>query len=157
MADAPDAYVTGLRLLARRELSTPQLRARLAARGCPPEAIDAALERLRADGALDDRRMARAFASTAARVKHRGRLRILRELEASGIDRDTARVAIEAVFDEVDEATVLERAIARRLRGAIRDEAHFRRLHQYLIRLGFAPAAAAAALNARFRRPPRDE
>jgi regulatory protein len=157
MSDVPDAYVTGLRLLARRELSTPQLRSRLAARGCPPDEVDAALERLRAEGALDDRRMARAAASTAARVRHRGRLRILRELEAAGVDRETAREAVEAVFDELDEAAVLERAIAKRLRGPIRDEAHFRRLHQYLIRLGFAPAAAAAALKARFRRAARDE
>ena len=157
MTDAPDAYVAGLRLLARRELSTPQLRARLAAKGCPSEDIDLALDRLRAEGALDDRRMARAFASTAARIKNRGRLRILRELEATGVDRETARAAVDEVLDEVDEAALLERAISRRLRGPVRDEAHFRRMHQYLIRLGFAPAAAAAALKVRYRRAARDE
>jgi len=157
MTDAPDAYVAGLRLLARRELSTPQLRARLAAKGCPSEDIDLALDRLRAEGALDDRRMARAFASTAARIKNRGRLRILRELEATGVDRETARAAVDEVLDEVDEAALLERAISKRLRGPIRDEGHFRRMHQYLMRLGFPPAAAVAALKARFRRAAPDE
>jgi regulatory protein len=157
MNDAPDAYLAGLRLLARRELSSVQLRDRLAKRGCPDLEIDAALARLREEGALDDRRMARAFASTAARVKGRGRLRILRELEAQGLDREVARAAVDEVFDEIEEPALLERALAKRLRGPIRDEGHFRRLYQYLTRLGFPPSAIAAALKARCRRAAPDD
>ncbi len=151
MTDAPSAYDEGLRLLSRRELSSAQIRERLARHGHPPDAIDAALDRLRQDGALDDRRMARAYASTAARVKGRGRLRILRELEATGVDRETARAAVDDVFDEVDEAALLERALAKRLRGPLRDAGQFRRLHQYLTRLGFPPAAITGALKARMK------
>jgi len=157
MTSAHDAYVSGLRLLARRELSVAQLRARLARRCWSDSDIAEAIDRLRQDGALDDRRMARAFASTAARVKGRGRLRILRELEAAGVDRDTARAAVDDVFGEVDEGALLDRAIAKRLRGPIRDEGQFRRLHQHLTRLGFPPAAIAAALRARYRRASPDE
>ena len=79
----------------------------------------------------------------------RGRARVLRDIEALGIDREGARAAIEAVFSEVDEATVLERALARRLHGPVQDLAHFRRLHQYLLRQGFPPDLAVAALRAR--------
>ena len=151
MTGGPPAYLAGLRLLSRRELSAAQIRDRLTRHGHPPDEIEAALDRLRQDGALDDRRMARAYASTAARVKGRGRLRILRELEASGVDRETARTAVGEVFDEVDEATLLERALTKRLRGPLRDAGQFRRLHQYLTRLGFPPAAITSALKKRMR------
>jgi regulatory protein len=157
MTDAHDAYLAGLRLLARRELSAAQLRDRLARGGCSGSDIDEAIDRLRTEGALDERRMARAFASTASRVKGRGRLRVLRELEATGVDRETARAAVDEAFAEVDEAALLDRAIAKRLRGPLRDEGHFRRLNQYLTRLGFPPAAIAAALRARYRRASPDE
>ncbi len=157
MNDVPDAYLAGLRLLARRELSSAQLHDRLAKRGCPEPEIDAALARLREEGALDDRRMARAYASTAARVKGRGRLRILRELDALGLDREIGRAAADEVFQEIDEAALLERALAKRLRGPIKDEGQFRRLHQYLTRLGFPPFAITTALKARYRRGAVDE
>jgi len=146
---APPAYLAGLRLLARRELTAAQLRDRLLARAHPPDEVDAALARLRDTGALDDVRAARALASTAVRVKGRGRLRVLRELEAAGVDPATARDALDAALAETDEAALLDRAIARRLRGPVRDQAHLRRLLQYLVRLGFPTAEALAALKKR--------
>lgn len=149
MTASPRAYAAGLRLLARRELTTAQLRERLVRRGHAPDDVDAATERLRADGALDDRRAARAYASTAVRVKGRGRLRVLRELERLGLEADVARAAVDAAFDEVDEADLLERAIDRRWHGPIRDDAQLRRLHGYLVRLGFPSADALAALARR--------
>jgi len=152
MTATPPAYLAGLRLLARRELTHAQLRERLLDRDHPPDEVDAALARLRASGALDDARAARAFASTAVRVKGRGRLRVLRELEAAGVDAATARDAVEAALAETDETTLIDRAIDRRLRGPVRDQAHLRRLHQYLVRLGFPPAEALAALRKRRER-----
>mgnify|MGYP000548360594 CR=1 FL=1 len=47
------------------------------------------------------------------------------------------------------EAAVLERAIAKRLDGPIRDRAQFRRLYQALLRQGFLPDRVAAALVVR--------
>lgn len=149
MSSPPRAYVAGLRLLARRELTAAQLRERLLRRDYPPDEVDAALDRLRDTGALDDARAARAYASTAARVRGRGRLRVRRELEAAGVDDEAARAALDAAYAEVDEAALIDRAIVRRLRGAIRDEAHLARLLQYLVRLGFPSAAALEALKKR--------
>ena len=102
---------------------------------------------LKRGGRYDD--AARAFASAAVRVKRRGRLRVLRELEATGVDEATARDALEAALAETDEAALLDKAIDRRLRGSVRDQAHLRRLHQYLVRLGFHPTEALAALRKR--------
>ncbi len=145
----PDPYTVALRWLASRELSVAQVRQRLRQRGFGTDQIEAAIDRLQEARALDDRRTAGAYARTAVSLRLRGRARVLRDIEALGIDREDARAAIGEAFSEVDEATVLERALARRLHGPVQDLAHFRRLHQYLVRQGFPPGLAVAALKAR--------
>lgn len=152
MTAAPDPYLAGLRLLGRRDYTAAELRARLLARGCPEPDVAHALDRLRREGALDDARAARAYASTAARVKGRGRLRVLRELEARGVDPEVARGAVDEVFSDIDETALVERALTKRLHGPIASPAEARRLHQALTRLGFPPAAIAAALRRHSRR-----
>ena len=146
MPRTPSAYQIGLRLLARRELSTAQLRDRLTRHELPPSEIEAAIARLTRERAVDDTRTALAYARRAAEVKLRGRSRARREIEALGIDPETTRRALAAVFDEVDEESVLARAIAKRLDGPIRTPAQFRRLYQALVRQGFPPDRVAAAL-----------
>ena len=146
----PDtAYLTSLKLLARRELSVEALRARLRDRDYPDAEIAAAIEHLLETGALDDRRVARAFARTAAQVKGRGRVRVVRELQAMGIDRGTAAEAVAEVFGDVDERSLVAKAIQKRLRGRrkVADRAERARLYQYLMRQGFSPAAIAHALR----------
>ena len=146
---AASAYSDGLRLIAARELSEADLRARLIDRDHPPEEIDAAIERLKETGALDDRRVARAFARTASKVKGRGRLRVARELQGMGIARDVITEAVAEVFGDLDERSLIDRAIQKKLRGGktpatIQERA---RLYQYLMRQGFTPAAVAVALR----------
>jgi regulatory protein len=147
--DPPAAYPLALRFLARRELTTHELRERLAARDVPDQEIDAVIARLTEDGTLNDRRAAAAIARTQAAVKGRGRLRVERELDARGVGRDIARAALDEVFADLPESDLLEKALRRRLRAGspITDQAHFRRLHQYLLRLGFPSGAAIAALK----------
>ena len=146
---SPSAYQVALRLLARRELSTAQLRDRLTRRELPSSEIDAAVERLTRERAVDDARTALAYARRAAEVKLRGRSRTRREIEALGIAPPTARRAVATVFDEVVEESVLERAIAKRLHGPVRDRAQFRRLYQALLRQGFPPDRVARQLLSR--------
>ena len=150
----PDPYTYGLAALSRRELTERQLRMRLARRGCDAAAVDAAIDRLRREQLLDDRRAARAYARTEARVKHRGPLRIRRSLAAMGIDRSEARQAVDEGFEDrpVDEA--LEAALDRRVRGPIADDRHAQRLIGYLVRQGFDLGASAAAVRRRRRGDP---
>jgi regulatory protein len=101
-SDARSAYVDALYLLARRELSEQQLRGHLAEREHQREEIDAAIQRLRDEGSVDDRRVARAYARTALKVKGRGRLRIQRELHERGIPKDVAAEALAEIFGDVD-------------------------------------------------------
>ena len=149
-----DARTAAIRLLARRELSAAQVRERLLRRGHPEHAADEAIVRLRESGLIDDARVARAFARTRATVKRLGRERIVRELQHMGIDRETARSAVDDVFGAVDEAALLETALDRRLRRgvALDDPAVQRRLHAALVRQGFAPGAVGRAIRARLRR-----
>jgi regulatory protein len=146
---APDPYTYALTLLARRELSAAQIRSRLRQRDYAGADIAAAIARLQASRALDDGRVARAYARTAATVKGRGRARILREIEALGIDRTTARDAVAETFADVDEDALLAKALDRKLRGRrVQSPAEFRRLHQFLMRQGFEPGKIVRALEA---------
>ena len=149
MADRPSAYLDALHLLARRELSVEALRARLEDREHPSGEIDAAVERLQETGALDDARVARTYARRAAAVKGRGRLRVMRELHAMGIDKNVAAEALGEIFGDLDERALIARALQKKLRGRslVTDRAESARLYQYLLRQGFSPAAVSAALK----------
>ncbi len=69
-----DTYLTALKMLARRELSEAQLRQRLIRRQHDPDAIEAALARLKAERSLDDERVAGAIARSETNLKKRGTL-----------------------------------------------------------------------------------
>jgi regulatory protein len=148
-SDARSAYVDALYLLARRELSEQQLRGHLAEREHQREEIDAAIQRLRDEGSVDDRRVARAYARTALKVKGRGRLRIQRELHERGIPKDVAAEALAEIFGDVDERALNARAIEKKLRGGkkLDSPAAYARVYQYLMRQGFSPAGVATSLR----------
>ena len=144
-------------MLARREHSVAEVRSRLVDREHPLEEIEAALERLIETRALDDSRVARAYARTALNVKGRGRLRVQRELQLMGIARDIAGEAVADVFGDSDERSLIEKAIQKKLRGGkklvtMQDRA---RVYQFLMRQGFTPAAVSAAMR-RFGSTTRD-
>ena len=113
----PDAYTVALTLLSARELSESQLRARLARRSITPDDIETAVGRLKGDGTLDDRRVARAIARLESGIRHRGRARVIQKIRQAGIASDVAQAAVREVFEDVDEAALLTRAVERRLRG----------------------------------------
>jgi regulatory protein len=144
-----NAYAAALKLLARRELSVEGLRARLRDREYPEDDITTVVERLLEAGVLDDGRVARAYARTAASVKGRGRLRVIREIHAMGIDRKIASEAVAEAYGDVDERSLIARAIQKKLRGRPKpkDAAERARLYQHLMRQGFSPAGVAHALR----------
>ncbi len=147
------AYSEALKLLSRRELTASQVRERLLRKEFSEQDADEAIARLRANRTIDDRRAAVAIARTHALVKARGRLRIARELTARGVPPDIARAALDEVFGELSEPELLERALRKRLRsGHIRDQAQFRRLYAYLLRLGY-PTDAIVGLLKRHMKP----
>jgi len=147
--DSRKAYVDGLKMLGRRELSEAQIRQRLARREHDPEAIDAAVARLLEERAIDDARVAGAIARTETGIRKRGRLRVRRKIENAGISPATARRAIDEVFGALDDEDLLESALAKRLRGgaSIADQREFNRLYRYLVGQGFEPDRVLARLK----------
>jgi regulatory protein len=143
------AYLDALHMLARRELSVAGVRARLTDREHPADEIEAAITHLLENRALDDGRVARAFVRTAVTVKGRGRLRVARELQAIGIERDVAAEALGEVFGDIDERALVARALKKKLRGAPRalDRAERGRLYQFLMRQGFSPGVVADTIR----------
>ena len=140
-------------MLARRELSEAQLRTRLARRRFEADDINEAVARLRRERALDDRRVALACARTETRLRQRGRVRVVRQIEAMGIARDVARAAVAEVFADLDEASLLEQALEKRLRHGVSlgDDAAVRRIHRHLIAQGFEPSRVSALIDSRRR------
>ena len=158
-ADArPSAYLDALHLLSRRALTVTECRDRLLARQHPVDKVDAAIAHLLESAGLDDRRLALAHARTAVEIKGRGRLRVVRELQARGVDKEIAGEAVAEVFGEKDERSLVARALQKKLRGRPRpkDAAEHARLYQYLMRQGFTPAVVIDSLR-KLRRSTDDE
>jgi regulatory protein len=145
------AYVDGLKMLARRELSEQQIRQRLARRGHGEDEVEQAIARLKGERAIDDHRVAAAIARTETSVKRRGKLRVKRKIESAGIAGVVARQAVDEVFSDVDPDALLEAALGKRLRGgrAIASDREFQRLYRYLLAQGFEPDTVLRALRAR--------
>ena len=144
------AYVDALHLLGRRELSVKQLRERLLDRDHSREDVDRAIELLAENRAVDDARVASAYARTAIKIKGRGRLRVQRELHEMGIDKDVASQALAEAFGDTDERSMIAKALQKKLRGnkKIATPAEYARVYQFLMRQGFSPGAVASALRA---------
>ncbi len=117
-----------LRLLGVRAHSRSELRSKLRRKGCAPDAIEAAVERLAGQGYLDDAAFAESLVSR--RSASRGPGAIAGELAAKGIDRETARAALAGT----DREAQLEAALRLAGRAGSRDS---RVLAGRLIRRGF--------------------
>ena len=114
------AYTEAIKRLARQPQSRAALRQRLLRLGYVDAAVDAALDRAKSDGYLDDREYAAAL--VRRRTRGRGHALIAQELRAKGVDEATAGPALETVDAEVEaeQALVLGRSLisSRRLADA---------------------------------------
>ena len=132
----------------RREYTAAELRQRLRNRGYAEDTTDDCIQRLTADGTLDDRRVAANHIRTARDIKSRGRLRIERELVARGIAPALARELLADVPKEDDQAQIA-RVLARKRLPAHLSLADRRRIFQHLLRRGFPADAISKALRER--------
>ena len=148
------AYLDGLKMLARRDLSEAQVRQRLVRKQHDADAIDEAVARLRAERAIDDARVAEAIARTETSIRRRGKLRVRMQIERAGITKAVAKQAVDAVFDTIDDDALIEASLHKRLRGrdTIADDREFQRLYRYLAGQGFESERIVKLLSARRRR-----
>ena len=147
----PSAYIDGLKMLGRRELSEKQVRERLARKAYEPDEIDEAVARLREERAIDDQRVAEAIARMETGIRKRGKVRVRLQLERAGIPKETAKQAIDSVFEGIDDEALIEASLRKRLRGrdAIADDREFQRLFRYLVGQGFESDRVMRALRAK--------
>lgn len=103
---AQAAYDAAVKKLARQPQSRAALAQKLARSGFEPEAVDAALDRARADGYLDDEEFARSL--VRRRSASRGYGLIARELRARGIEESSAAPALETMDRDAEAARALE-------------------------------------------------
>lgn len=136
------------RLLGHRARSVEELRRRLLARGHDEAAVAGALERLTAEGLLDDAAFARSYVADKRRLGGWGASRIRRGLRELGVDTEVIDEVLEP--EAADGGAELDRALAvLRRRGRPREplDADRRRAFQALQRRGFSTSTAYAAVR----------
>jgi len=124
-------YLSAQRALMRRAYSLHDMRAHLERRAENKELIPTVIARLRELHYLDDARYALDFARSRVR-SHRGRFRIARELRARGVPDTHIEAALNAVFAETDEASLVHARLKRRL-AQLRGKLDQRKLAQRVV------------------------
>jgi regulatory protein len=133
------------RLLSHRPRSEAELRTALRRAGTSPEAVEAALERLKGAGQVDDDLFAAAWLENRAAFRPRSALALRAELQRKGVARDVIDRALTA-FSEDEAALQAARRAARRWRGES-GTVWKQRLYGYLQRRGFGHETISAAVR----------
>jgi len=133
------SYDRAVRLLAARPHFRAELKAKLAQRGYPEEETEAALDRLVAEGYLDDVRAARDFVTHRLEQKSEGRLRLKAELVRRGASEEAVAAALAEVPE--DDLEAAREAAAQWARSHRPDPAA---LARHLARKGFSRRAIFA-------------
>lgn len=148
LATEAELYAVALRALMRRAHSVHEMRELLERRAENPGTVRPVLEKLKVQKYLDDARYALDFARSRALSRRQGRFRIARELRARGVPDRHIDTALESVFEETDETSLL-RARLKRIaskRGAF-DERKIASLYRSLLRAGFSGEVIRAELR----------
>jgi regulatory protein len=149
--DAQAAYLVALRLLAGRDTESAMLR-KLHGRGFPQEEIEKALQRLKSEGFIDDRRYAVRFIESCQASGRYVGYRLVQELRRRGISR--------AVYDQLlldrqgqaDETGLAEELVKRKYQdfGHVPlDDRTRRRIAGFLQRRGFGADTVCRVLSHR--------
>lgn len=137
------AYNYAVSLLARREHSERELITKLNLKGYK-EGAEQAVNKLKANGYLDDERFARLYAKELKSLKRYGKKRIEQELYRKGIATDIIRdVLDEMEFSNEDLIALIERKYMRYLS----DDKGINKTINALVRLGYSYREIKDALS----------
>lgn len=154
--DHDDLLEYALKLLAGRDYSEHELRARFERRSASIARTEDTLARLRDLGFLDESRYAARKATDAATRRIVGKRRVVRELEGRELDPDVISRAVESAYEGTDEPAMalahLERHLGLLLRGSgLEDPRALQRAYRRLRSAGFGHASSVRALRAHSR------
>jgi regulatory protein len=133
----------------RRAHSIHEMRKYLERRADDKELISPVIARLRELNYLDDARYALDYARTHAKLRRQGRFRISRELRGRGVPDRHIEAALDAVFAETDEASLVRGRLKRRLahiRGPL-DQRKIASIYRSLLSAGFSSDIIRAELR----------
>lgn len=121
--------------LARRDHSTFEIRKKLSLKGYPPEEVEEAVQKLTAQGYLDDSSFARGYVRHCQSSRRLGPAAVRRELQARGITGEILEEAAGSYSREQEEKN-LGKIISHRLaKGESREK-----IFSYLFRKGYGTA-----------------
>ena len=143
------AYLKAVSRLARRDRSEHEIRTGLLRDGFPEPIIEATLERLRRERALDDSGYAARFARSRMRFNGLGRNRIRQDLRVRGIPRTVAEAGLQEALADVSEGDAIETLSRRYWKAHVADEPRkrLRKLWAFLLRRGFPFPAVQESLK----------
>ncbi|MBC7254867.1 MAG: RecX family transcriptional regulator [Chloroflexi bacterium] len=129
------AYQAALRYIVLRPRSEKEMRQYFVRRGLGQEAIEGLLERLRAEGWVDDRAFAAFWVDNREAFRPKGRWALSAELREKGVDQEVIKAALEPLDEEESAQRAAEKALRRY--ASLDEETFRRRLSGYLQRRGF--------------------
>lgn len=139
-----------MRILERRLHSRSELQRKLALKQHAPEMVLLVLDELQRMGYVNDTRYSQTKASSAAEHRKHGRGRAYRDLLKAGVEGETARRAVEDVYERTDSL-----AIAREL--AQKKAPHLRKLDPVVARRRLAGMLLRRGFDYEAIRPVMDE
>ena len=133
-----------LNLISYRQRTESELRRRLSEKA-DPDVVDAAVERLKEQGLVDDAKYAMEWSDSRARRSPRSSRMIVRELVNKGVAPSLAESSVEGLDDD-DTAYDAASRFATRLADADYEQFH-RRLWGHLQRRGYGTGVARRAVS----------
>lgn len=153
-----ELFEYAVKCLGARAYSTADLKSKLRLRAAKPPDVDAAIDRLKDIGYLDDTSFAEGYA--AARIENEGfgRMRVLQDLRAKRIDSELADRAVNQAIgdrseDELIDAFISRRMSSLRIGGPVDDGRRLAAAYRKLRRAGFTSSAILKALKRLAARP----
>ena len=155
---AGELFEYAVKSLSARAYSAGDLKTRLRMRAANPAEADAAIERLKDIGYLDDKRFAESYASARVENEGFGRMRVMQDLRARRIAGEMAEQAVEQAIGNRTEEELIDAFIARRMAsvfavGPIEDERKLAAAYRKLRRAGFTSGGILKALKRAAARP----
>jgi regulatory protein len=147
MMDAQRGLDLAYKALNRRDRTVAELRIHLEGKLVEPAAIDSAIAELAQGGFLDDARFAQRLAEDKRTLERWGSERIERELLRRGVAPDLVEETLAALDDE-DELDTALALLADKVREPPADDRARDRAWRMLVRKGYAPELAYAAVRA---------
>jgi regulatory protein len=129
------------RLLAAKPRSTGELRERLLEKlWTDAEIVDAVIEKLKEYKYVDDEKFASELALSKLRQRPQGKRRLQQAFVRKSLDKEIVERAITEAFEKLPEDSLIDVAIAKRLRlkGRPQSREELKKFYDHLLRQGFS-------------------